>query len=133
MARPRKPTALHLLTGAAEHNPARMREREGEPVDIRPLGPPPDGMRPDQRAAWMEIERLAPWLVSADRLAVEITASLLATFRVMGVGGVQPALLTRLETMLGRIGLTPSDRSKVKMPAPVAPNRFAHHGKRPLA
>lgn len=133
MARPRKPTALHALSGAMEHNPARFADRADEPKDDRPLGPPPEFLRPDQRAAWMEIERLAPWVTMADRVAVEIAASLLAAFRAIGVGQMPPHLLTRLETMLGRLGLTPSDRSKVRVPNTGTPttNKFASNGKRP--
>ncbi|NCT68089.1 MAG: hypothetical protein GXC76_10665 [Rhodanobacteraceae bacterium] len=131
MPRPRKPTSLHILSGTADHNPARMRERAAEPIDDRPLGPPPESMRPDQRAAWLEIERLAPWLAYADRIAVEVTAVLLARFRV-DPGTMPPALLTRLETLLGRLGLTPSDRSRVRAQSPSASaNRFVRNGIRP--
>jgi hypothetical protein len=129
MSRPRKPTAVHALTGAIEHDPGRFADRAREPIDDRPLGPPPESMRPDQRAAWMEIERLAPWLAFADRLAVEVTSWLLARFR-LDASSMPPALLTRLETMLGRLGLTPSDRSKVAAPTRAAANRFSGNGKR---
>lgn len=130
MPRPRKPTTLHVLNGTAEHNRARFADRDDEPTDNRPLGPPSETMRPDQRAAWMEIDRLAPWLSHADRIAVEIAAVLLARFRVEP-SMMPPALLTRLETMLGRLGLTPSDRSKVTDGRPKSPsNRFAGNGRR---
>ncbi|KQW36513.1 hypothetical protein ASC76_17765 [Rhizobacter sp. Root404] len=89
-------------------------------------------MRPDQRAAWLELDRLAPWLAHADRIAVEVTATLIATFRVAG-SSMAPPLFTRMETMLGRLGLTPADRSKVSAPRPVGGNRFADRGKRPAA
>ncbi|MBK6728582.1 MAG: hypothetical protein IPG63_15380 [Xanthomonadales bacterium] len=113
MARPRKPTSLLAINGTLAKNPGRYADRASEPVDDRALGPPPDTMRPDQRAAWLEIERLAPWLRFGDRIAVEVTAALLATFRVGGVGMMPPAMLTRLETMLARLGMTPADRSRV--------------------
>jgi hypothetical protein len=86
-------------------------------------------MRPDQRLAWLEIERLAPWLTQSDRIAVEVAAYLLARFRA-DPSTMQPAYCTRLETMLGRLGLTPSDRSKVSAPTKTNTNRFAHNGKR---
>ncbi len=113
MARPRKPTSLLSLNGTLDHNPGRYADRTSEPVDDRALGPPPETMRPEQRAAWLEIERLAPWLRFGDRIAVEVTSALLVTFRISGIGMMPPTALTRLETMLGRLGLTPSDRSKV--------------------
>jgi hypothetical protein len=131
MARPRKPTALHALTGSLEHDPGRFAGRANEPVDDRALGPPPDRMEAAERVCWGEIERLAPWLSFADRLAVEVTAGLLARWRQCGVALMPPAMLTRLESMLGRLGLTPSDRSKVSA-RPVHPeNRFSGNGRRP--
>lgn len=135
MARPRKPTAVHMLTGAMEHNPARFADRANEPRITTPLGPPREGMEPEARAAWHEIERLAPWLTQADRLAVEMAACLLVQFRVAGVRDMPPQNMSRLETLLGRLGLTPSDRSKVAMPAaPARENpfhKFINRGKGP--
>ena len=130
MPRPRKPTALHILSGAVDINPGRFAARENEPHDDRPLGPPPDTMPPDQRAAWMEIERLAPWLAYADRIAVEVTSWLLTRFRLQA-SSMPPALHSRLESMLGRLGLTPSDRSKVSAPISRKGNAFANNGVRP--
>lgn len=132
MGRHRKPTAVHALTGAIAHNPGRFADRANEPRINEGLGPPPDSMRPDQRAAWMEIDRLAPWLTLSDRIAVEIAACLLAMFRVTGAEMMPTTLMTRLETILGRLGLTPSDRSKVTVPRQVsASNPFSQCGKRP--
>lgn len=130
MARPRKPTEQLKLSGAFTHNPARAQERMQEPRDERPLGQPAETMRPDQRLAWLEIDRLAPWLSYSDRIAVEIAASLLARFR-LDASTMEPAYYTRLETMLGRLGLTPSDRSKVSTPIRTNTNRFANNGRRP--
>jgi hypothetical protein len=132
MARPRKPMALHVISGSAAHNPARFADRANEPQCADALGPPPAKMKAAVRACWLEIERLAPWLRSADRLAVEVAASLLEQFRHAGVTRFTPQLLTRLESMLGRLGLTPSDRSKVKDPGSTKPeNRFLKHRNRP--
>ena len=135
MGRPRKPTTLHALNGTLDHNPARFADRATEPKDDRPLGPPPDRLKPDERAAWMEIDRLAPWLAAADRLAVEITACLMAAFRIAGVQYTPPPQLAQLAAMLGKLGLTPSDRSKVSAVDAAKPsgNRFASNGKRPGA
>lgn len=130
MARPRKPTALHALTGALEHDRARFADRANEPHDERPLGPPPDTLEAPIRAAWLEIERLAPWLVFADRLAVEIAARLLVFVRIAGVGMATPAHLSRLQAALGALGLTPADRAKVSMPARKPNNPFKQFGKR---
>lgn len=131
MPRPRKPSNLLMLSGAMDHDRKRYADRAGEPVDDRPLGPPPESLEAPIRAAWLEIERLAPWLVFADRLAVEIAARLLAFVRVAGVGLATPAHLSRLQAALGALGLTPVDRSKVKMPERKPSNRFMQNGCHP--
>lgn len=124
MARPRKPTALHVLSGAIDKNPARFRDRAHAPTDDRELGPPPPGWVPSKVVCWEEIARLAPWLRFGDRLAVEVAADLLHVFRVVGSNGMQGSHLGRLETMLGRLGLTPADRSRVGLGASSKPNAF---------
>jgi hypothetical protein len=130
MPRPRKPTNLLMLSGALDHDRKRYADRTGEPADDRALGPPPETLEAPIRAAWLEIERLAPWLVFADRLAVELAARLLVFVRLAGAGGASPAHLSRLQAALGALGLTPADRSKVKMPARKPSNRFERFGKR---
>ena len=127
MARPRKPTALHLLSGAMDKNPARFQDRLNEPQDDRELGPPPDGSPAPKRVAWEEIARLAPWLRFADRLAVEVCADLLSLLRIKGAGSMPGSHLGRLETMLGRLGLTPADRSRVTLKAASKTNVFANN------
>jgi hypothetical protein len=62
-------------------------------------------------------------LCHADRLAVEVTAVLLASFRAMGAG-LPDAKFRRLEAMLGQLGMTPTTRSKVTAVQSVTPNRF---------
>jgi hypothetical protein len=51
----------------------------------------------------------------------------------LDASSMPPALYTRLETMLGRLGLTPSDRSKVSMPVKRKNNPFVKNGTRPSA
>ncbi|WP_143584330.1 P27 family phage terminase small subunit [Stenotrophomonas rhizophila] len=115
MGRPRKPTEHHRLTGALAHDPGRFKDRLDEPVDDRPLGDPPMHLDAKHRVCWGEIERIsAPGVLRfGDRIAVEMTSVLLASFRELG-----PAMpdqkLRRLESMLGQLGLTPAARTKVK-------------------
>lgn len=130
--RPRKPTAIHALTGAIEHDPGRFRDRMNEPQDDRALGPAPDSWPAEKRVCWDEIARLAHWLRYPDRLAVELAASLLFLMRVVGVGAMQAGQLARLESALGNLGLSPATRSKINMPRQLsASNPFAQCGKRP--
>lgn len=131
MGRPRKPTHMHLLNGTLNHDPARFADRKGEPHDDRPLGPAPDYFTTKQRDAWTEIGGRAPWLRAADAIACEIAAVLLAAFRERGAE-LPGVALSRMETMLGRLGLSPADRSKVKAPpTPKRENPFARFGQRP--
>lgn len=114
MARPRKPTALHQLSGSIQHDPQRFHDRVNEPIDNRALGGPPLWLTAEQRVCWEEIERIsAPGVLCfGDRLAVEMTAILLASFRALGPA-FPDAKFRRLEAMLGQLGLTPAARSKV--------------------
>lgn len=134
MPRARKPTALHRLSGAIDHDPQRFRDRVNEPVENRALGDPPLWLNAKQRACWGEIERIsAPGvLCHGDRLAVEMTAVLLAAFR--GLGPSFPdAKFRRLEALLGQLGLTPAARSKVAAHGRQVPdkNKFRGVGRRP--
>jgi hypothetical protein len=128
MGRPRKPTAILRLNGALERNPGRHANRAGEPRVTDPLGPPREAMSAEAKVIWMEIERLAPWLVSADRLFVEIAAQLMATFRSYGGLGTA-SVLGRLESILARLGMSPADRSKLNIiPTPTGPNEYDQLG-----
>lgn len=115
MARPRKPTPLLALTGGYDKNPGRFSATRGEePIEQRALGEPPQHLNPAQRVTWAELDRIAPAgvLTHADRLIVEVAAVLLARFR--RAGELMPiAEITRLQSILGELGLTPSARSKV--------------------
>jgi hypothetical protein len=56
---------------------------------------------------------MAPWVTFADRLAVEELARIW-TMRRRGTAG--PADGKRLDWLMSRLGMTASDRSKVRMP-----------------
>lgn len=135
MSRPRKPTALLAISGGLDKNPGRYADRAFEPVEQRALGEAPGHLGAPQRAAWAEIERIAPAgvLTHADRIIVELAAVLLARFR--RAGELMPvAEVTRLQSILGDLGLTPSTRSKVTAVVRPAPgNRFEGIGQKPGA
>lgn len=128
----RKPSALHVLSGAFDHDPKRYAGRIGEPKESRPLGNPPSRLAPDQLAAWNEIADAAPYGVIgyADRIALEMMAVLLARFWSDGAN-MPAALVARLDGLLGRFAMTPADRSRAKANEPQAVNRFAERGVRP--
>lgn len=116
MARPRLPTNVLDARGSFRKHPERAAEREAEPqpgVDDE-IGDPPDWFGPEQFMCWQEIVTLAHerTLSSADRLIVEHGAQLLAMLRAEQ-WQVHPTIMIRWETVLAKLGMTPSDRSKV--------------------
>lgn len=128
MARPRTPTEVLELRGSFDKHPERRKERAGEPMVSAPLGPPPAHLRPSQRAAWLELERIAWWLTEADRPIVELTAILLGGLRDLGPS-LPDAKIRRLESCLSSLGLTPVARSKVSVPGQQQRrNKFANNG-----
>lgn len=116
MPKPRAPTNVLALRGAFKTNPARGRARAAEPPPDGEIGDPPDHLSVEARACWVEIVGLAHagTLCRGDRLIVEHGAQLLAQLRADD-WKVHPTLLVRWEGFLGRLGLTPSDRSKVSV------------------
>ena len=116
MARPRLPTALHEVKETYWVNPGRR--PKAEPKHEGPLGAPPPDLDEVALRAWTEIvERAAPGVLTrSDWHAVELTARLLADLRRSRE--VRPAVAARLEACLGRLGMTPADRSRVSAAEP---------------
>lgn len=115
MARPRTPTAVLEMRGAFKVHPGRRRPDEPKPTGE--LGDPPAHLTAAAVDAWREIAEAAPAgvLTNADRLAVEIAATLMAQFRA---GDLLPASVGHLRGILGRMGLTPADRAGMSIPQP---------------
>jgi hypothetical protein len=114
MARPRKPTADLELRGAFRKNPQRRRK---DPETAGPLGEPPPGWSEDLKAIWFELADIAPLgvLRIRDRWLVE-TACLLKHEERTDAVGMSSANRALLVTCLSRMGMTPSDASKVHAP-----------------
>jgi hypothetical protein len=123
MARPRKPTKLLELSGAFDKNPNRA--RPDEPQDGRPLGDPPSRLPADVVPYWRELEQMVVGgvLTFRDRWAVELAARLM--FKAVS-GEIGSAELSMLRSLLGSIGMTPADRSKLSIPNAEKPkNKFS--------
>lgn len=129
MARPRKPSNVLELNGAFKRNPARGKARENEPVPNGEIGDPPDHMSANVAACWREIVGFARpgVLCRADRLIVEHAVRILATLRAEQWRG-NPALLSRFEVVLGKLGMSPADRSKVSIFKANGANPYAEFG-----
>lgn len=129
MAAPRKPTNVLALKGAFRKDPARGRARANEPAPDGELGPAPEHLTEVERACWVEVVSLchANTLCRADRLIVEHCARLLAMLR--GAESYDDTRLQiRFEASLGKLGLSPADRSRVSALRREEENEYAEFG-----
>jgi hypothetical protein len=113
MPAPRLPKAKAELTGAMLTHPGRYRDRK-EPhsaESARPLGQPSTFLSGFQVEAWEAYKRELPYLTEGDRSVVEV-ASVIRGRLFSGVEVGVPQLNT-LRVLLGQLGATPTDRSKV--------------------
>jgi hypothetical protein len=128
LARPRTPTNILEMRGAFRKNPARRADRENEPVVTEPLGEAPKTFTADQLQAWTDIVAQCPAgvLRKSDGIAVEEAARLLAMSRM---GSAETADRRALHALIGKFGMTPSERSKVTAEGkPAKAGRFEGHG-----
>ena len=111
MARPRTPTNILDARGSFDKHPERRRE---EPEPAGELGEPPNSLRAAEKRVWYELQENAPKgvLTAGDRFAVELICVLMREFRAKP-SEFTAAKYTRLHGLLGSVGLTPADRSKV--------------------
>lgn len=132
MARPKTPTNVLQLRGAFKKHPERKPAAGTEPELKADIGAPPEYLDSDIKALWHELvgQSCAGVLGDADRCILEIAATLMAEFRRGGRDEngrplFTDARLSRLQAALGQLGMTPADRSKVKVPQKVpAANPF---------
>ena len=96
------------------------------------IGDPPECLEAFEQDTWKEIVGLSlPGVLTRhDRVTVEIVARLLAEFRV-NPQRFTAAKLARLEALLGRLGMSPADRSRVSARLPSQPNPFAINERKP--
>lgn len=113
MPKPRTPTNVLALKGAFAHNPDRGRARAAEPEPVGEIGDPPDHLDELARDAWRELVKHAHAgvLCAADRPFMEYAAKVWA--QIKASPEVDPKLGIRFESIIGRLGMSPADRSKV--------------------
>ena len=126
MARPRTATNILQLRGAGKKHPERMREREGEMEAIGSIGEPPDWLTEPEKVAWADIVGMVPdgCLGKSDAAHVAMVSKLYAFAQVTPVADIPMTLMGRLMAGLGLMGMTPADRSKVKIGKGPATNPF---------
>ncbi len=116
--RPRKPTAMQELKGANKVNPERW-ARQGRKNEPKPTSyltkEPPEHLTDLQKAAYEHLVTNAhpKVLAQADSAIVEMGAVLLARFR-SELDEFPMSKFKPLISILDRLGMTPSARSKVQ-------------------
>ena len=130
MARPRKPTKLLLLNGAAKRNPGRLAGRATKAADgtwqenVQPtsgLGDPPEYFDDDEKQRWADLVGIVPEgiLTQMDRPSAELLCRLWARSRKGMASTSQERLLASL---FGKFGLSPSERSRI-IGQPIIPGK----------
>ena len=112
MARPRKPTTLHLLQGTEQKHPDRMRLRINEPKPLEEIGSWVDHAGETPAQAWdFLVSCAAPGVFTGmDRPSLMVASDLMSKF---WSGQIDGSSLGRLHALMASFGMTPADRSKI--------------------
>ena len=114
MARPRNPLGKAKTEGRDKINAGRFKDRK-EPDTKGPLGKPPTWLKDTEqnkaKSAWLLFEREIPWLTESHRMLVGMAATIQGRLMAGQEVGVQS--LNLLRQMLGQMGATPADASKI--------------------
>jgi hypothetical protein len=110
MPNPRLPLAKAVATAAAIKNPQRHSNRK-QPKSTAPLGAPSPFLKNGAVAAWEGFRREIPWLTEAHRAMVEVASNLRG--RLIDGEEVGVNALSLLQVVMGKLGATPTDESKV--------------------
>lgn len=126
MAPPRKPTNVLALNGAFKRNPKRGAARSNEPLPEGTIGEVPARLNESEQACWRDIVAMCHEgsLCNADRLIVEHAARILSALRASSEY-VDTKLMVRLECVLGKLGLSPADRSRISIKPKATANPYA--------
>jgi phage terminase small subunit len=112
VANPRQPVARAVVTGAAAKNPQRHKGRSNPKTGA--LGGAPTHLSLEAKRAWARFRIELPWLTASDAAILEIASRIRADLLTGEDVGV--ARLNLYSTVLGKLGATPADRSKVIVP-----------------
>lgn len=117
MARPRNPLAKAKAEGRDKMNAGRFKNR-AEPKANGPLGAPPrwivDTNTIKAKSAWQLFAKELPWLNQSHRMLVGMASNIQGRMMAGQEVGVQAMNLLR--QMLGQMGATPADATKVTVP-----------------
>ncbi len=111
--RPRTPLNILQLRGADKVNPGRYKARLNQ-MQPDSIGRMPQHLEAQYRPIWKEVSHALPpgTLGKTDRIALELLCKLIYAMRT-DFESMSSAKLSKLETLLVRFGMTPSDRSRI--------------------
>lgn len=114
MAKPRNPLSKAKTEGRDKINAGRYKNRK-EPAANGPLGDSPvwlkDGADIKAKSAWKLFAKELPWLNESHRTLVGMASTIQG--RIMAGQEVGVQAMNLLRQMLGQMGATPADASKV--------------------
>ena len=124
MARHAQPLEVAKLKGADKKNPQRYRATP--PKSKLPLGRAPADLIEGADACWYELSDMSVpgVLTGADRIALEVLANMLCEYRA-APKDFATTKLGQMIGILGRFGMTPSDRTKLGVEDKKQDNPFA--------
>jgi hypothetical protein len=113
----RVPTATLKAKGSFLRHPERERARSSEPAPSGALGDPPDKLGREEKEAWHYLAALlAPGVASSmDRASMEEMACLRVICRRKRGARATAAERQLYKSYLAAFGMTPADRSRVKV------------------
>ena len=122
MPRQRLATSVLEARGSFAKHPERV--RGPEPVNTLPIGNAPSSFNLEHRDVWIEFVTSAPpgVLSASERILVEMIVRLIVEIRTCDE--VKPALFGKLDTLIGKCGMTPADRQRVGVAPPKDANDF---------
>src|SRR3990167_205184 len=102
MPNPRKPTKILSLTGRLKHDKKRFADREYEPVNNRPLGPPPARLNAALKETWLELQGVLVEGVALVSDAPAFDSMVRLVFRERGAGTLNGPDGARLDRLFAR-------------------------------
>jgi hypothetical protein len=115
MPKPRKSLTELAASGTLQKNLGRYQTRIASKITIAaPIGTAPRHLQAIEKSIWAEVTRSAPsgLLTKSDRLALEVLCRLVARTRT---AEFKTSESNALLAVLGKFGLTPSDRLKMSL------------------
>ena len=126
----KQPQALRELHGTANRN--KHRDNQDAPEPKAGIGPAPDYFDDEQSEVWDYLVSTCPpgVLGDSDRPTFEVMVILFWRFRNgeydkdAKIPQLNGAELSRMDSLMGRYGMTPSDRQKIVIPKQEKKNPF---------